>query len=234
LATSAFLANAAVAESNGEYNDEQVGLIAYNLRQSTWNFIDDPESVRSFTGSCSFTLPILNYKLDDKDQYWDHCTNLRKIFNFLTSSSGPMLYVMSRFLTTFTLYLTSKQTAYEKRDWSFLISNLGNFKEDDLQFGPTAKLISIHGTTNSYWKSNRTLWQITSSTINNKMSIVVAYPAYLVTETDVNHFINVFTKSLKMAAESDSIMIGRAKGGLPKSNKLVEASKKILKSLPLL
>lgn len=260
MATSAFIADAAVAQKynlenvnvtqndfnlenfnrqpkiNGNDINQQTGLIAYNFRKSTWDFIEDPETADSFVGSCTFPVPVLNYKLHDRDQYWTRCSKLKKIINFMTNScGGPMLYLMSVLFTSITLYITSKQTTHEKRELSFLLTNNGQFKAEDLEFGPSTKLLSSFSSINSYWKSNKTRWQITASTINNKMNIVIAYPSYITCEADVNQFISAFTKSLKMAAENDDLVIGFVKEKLTQQKKFeTAASKKILKSLPLL
>jgi hypothetical protein len=162
--------------------------------------ISDHSLIPVTHGSCTYPINIELHKMCDSDLFWDQVRVMKRKLNHRMAYLSPYIRVAALVPFWITKLLFSVVKPNKRRNQGLLLSNVGAFGGHQLEWAPNIRVENVVGSANSYWASNRAVFQITSLTANGKMVLAVVCPAYMVNETDFEYYCNSLLKILQKAA----------------------------------
>jgi hypothetical protein len=207
LSVTGMAAYKSLMEKYGTSGDHFSQTIVVNSRP----LISDHSLITRAQGSCTYPV-VIEHRAADHHLFW---TLVRKVKSKLTlrlAYLSPFIRLSQLVPVSLAKWAYSFFSPNVRRNQCLLLSNVGSFETNHLDWAPNIHVESVIGSANSYWIGNRCLFQMTAFTINGKMTLSIVYPTNMVTAEDFDFYCNSVMSILQNAAGSDdSLTIGQVR-----------------------
>ncbi|KAJ3276205.1 3-dehydroquinate dehydratase (3-dehydroquinase) [Terramyces sp. JEL0728] len=208
LQAACMVASKKLIEKNGGSADAFNYVNIVNIRP----YSADPSLIPEMKGNSILNHNNFGYKMKSDDYFWIHAKQLRDRMRHLVSYVGPTctMLLFTRFQVIAQLY--SMQKLHHQRDYCFLLSNVGNFTREQVDWAPKIAVQSVIGTASTNFNGNRSLFGVTSITIDGELGLNIVYPAYYVPDEDADFFVGMveraLIKSIEINEPKETITVG--------------------------
>ncbi|KAJ3324463.1 3-dehydroquinate dehydratase (3-dehydroquinase) [Boothiomyces sp. JEL0866] len=198
LQAACMVASKKLIEKNGQETDHFNYVNIVNIRPFS---VCEPEVISEMKGNCILNHNNYGYKMKSSDHFWDHAKQLKDRMSHLVSYTGAScsMLLLTPYHAIGQLY--SLQKLHHQRDYNFLLSNVGNFTREQVNWAPKIAVKDVIGTASSNFNGNRSLFGVTSITIDGEMGLNIVFPAYYVTDEDADFFVEMIENALVTSIE---------------------------------
>lgn len=197
LSACGMAAYSSLAEKHSTIHPYYSSSIAVNCR----SLITDSSKASSLHGTCTYQVYLEKYKFKDNDSFWNHVGCIKQKLNGFMRSLAPFVRTIGWIPVYITYLISTTKKITKKRDSVLLLSNVGVFSSSEVGSAPDIKLVDLIGTSNSYWRGNRALFQMTAFTLDGCMKLTIVYPAYMVTKEDCEFYVENVRSILHRVAD---------------------------------
>ncbi|KAJ3261381.1 3-dehydroquinate dehydratase (3-dehydroquinase) [Boothiomyces macroporosus] len=161
----------------------------------------EPHVISEMKGNSILNHNNYGYHMTSKDLFWEHAKKLKHKMNHLVSYTGASCKMLLMIPRQVILQLYSLQKVHHQRDYSFVMSNVGNFNRDQVSWAPKITVKDVCGTASTNFRGNRCLFGVTSITIDGELGLNIVFPAYYVPDEDADFFVEMLEHALASAVE---------------------------------
>ncbi|KAI8898734.1 hypothetical protein BC833DRAFT_657610 [Globomyces pollinis-pini] len=177
----------------------------YNVVLAADSRAPDVYKSKEFLRNQTYQLYFYGYKLNQGEEFWKHVllfetkvqTALKSLLSFIQCYNFIPTFFIKRVMML--------QKLNQKRDYQLQINDLGTLNIKDEELSNRVYLTDCIVTSNSFYTGNRSLLQITSLIVKDKLQLMIGYPTYMITEDEIDYFIDSLLNVLDKAVQDPSV-----------------------------